>query len=261
MSMAGHERPAYLLYHNLWRVLDWVFPPTCGGCDTLGSRWCKSCQQQVKRISGPVCPICGEPASGVCLKCSSHPPEYTALRSFGFFQGPLREAIHRLKYNSDIGLAEPLSNHLIELYNELKWAVDVVAPVPLGSKRIKTRGYNQSGLLGRPLAYAINKSYQPGVLMRTRETRSQVGLSAAERRQNMDGAFSARANRVSGKTILIVDDVTTTGSTMNACAQALRQAGASAVYGLTLARALSPSADSQADADDQPKPLSQRIWR
>lgn len=254
MGMAGHGRPAYLLYHTLWQILDWVFPPTCAGCGTLGTQWCETCQQQVTRISEPVCPICGEPAVTVCRKCLENPPEYVALRSFGLFQRPLRQAIHQLKYKNGISLAAPLSNHLIELYNEFKWEIDLVTPVPLGARRTRDRGYNQSGMLGRPLAYAINKAYRPGALMRTRETRSQVGLSASERRQNVAGAFMARSDLVKGKSVLIIDDVTTTGSTISACAQALRQAGASAVYGLTLARALSASADSQADADDQPKP-------
>lgn len=254
MRMAGQNRPAFWVYHHIWHVLDWLFPPFCGGCDTPGARWCARCQSQVTRITQPVCPMCGEPGSGVCPKCQAAPPEYAALRSFGLFQGPLREAIHRLKYKGDIGLGEPLSNHLTELYNELNWDVDLIAPVPLSVKRHRERGYNQSGLLGRPLAYAIEKAYDPGVLMRTRETRSQVGLSASERRQNVQGAFAARPALVAGKKILLIDDVTTTGSTISACAQALRQAGASAVFGLTLARALSPGADSQADADDQPKP-------
>lgn len=260
MSMAGQVRPAYLVYHIFWQALDWIFPPSCAGCGRMGVRWCEDCQAQITRLVEPVCPACGEPAQGLCLKCLANPPTYSALRSFGYFQGPLREAVHRLKYKSDIGLGEPLSNHLIELYNEFKWEIDIIAPVPLSNRRQRERGYNQSGLLGRPLAYAINRSYQPGVLMRTRETRSQVGLSAAERRQNVGGAFTARANQVRGKSILLIDDVTTTGATMSACAQALCQAGASAVYGLTLARALSPSADSQADADDQPK-SSHNKWR
>jgi ComF family protein len=151
-----------------------------------------------------------------------------------------------LKYQRDIGLAEALSKHLIELYNDLKWEIDLVTPVPLGSKRARERGYNQSGLLARPLAYAIHKPYQPKLLLRTRETRSQVGLSAKERQQNVEGAFTANVSKVQEKVVLVIDDVMTTGSTINACAQALRKAGASAVYGLTLARAV-----HKIDADDQ----------
>jgi ComF family protein len=171
------------------------------------------------------------------------------------FQGPLRKALHRLKYERDIGLGDPLSNHLIEYYNELKWDIDFVTVVPLSKERLRERGYNQAALLARPFAYAIHKPYLPKLLYRKRNTRTQVGLNASERRQNVNNAFGARLEKVHEKNILVIDDVTTTGSTISACAQALRQAGASAVYGLTLSRAV-----LQADADDQPKP-SHTKWR
>ncbi len=255
MKLAGQARPAYFLYHYLWYTLDWLFPPTCGGCKRTGLRWCEACQQQVIRITGPVCTRCGDPLDGqadvplLCPNCQDHPPEYQAVRSFAAFGGPLREAMHRLKYQRDIGIGEALSKHLIELYNELKWGIDLVTPVPLSAKRARERGYNQSGLLARPLAYAVQKPYQPSILMRSRDTRSQVGLGANERRQNVEGAFTASTAQVKEKVVLVIDDVMTTGSTINACTQALLRAGASAVYGLTLARAM-----SQADADDQFKP-------
>lgn len=262
MKLAGPQRPAYGLYRALWTALDWFFPPSCGGCGQMGTRWCSSCQQQVDPIRSGFCSRCGEllpvnggPASsanglGVCGRCQVQTPSFDALRSYATFDGPLRDAIHRLKYQQDIGLGESLSKHLIELYNQLKWDIDLVVPVPLNVKRMQERGYNQSDLLGRPLAYAIQKPYRTNVLHRNRDTRSQVGLSAAERQQNVHGAFSARTDQVKGRAILVIDDVTTTGSTINACAQALRDAGASAVFGITLARAL-----SQADADNRPTTL------
>jgi ComF family protein len=166
------------------------------------------------------------------------------------FDGPLRAALRRLKYERDIGLGEPLSKHLIELYNQVKWDIDLVVPTPLSAHRAKERGYNQSAALARPFASAIQKSYQPTALRRTRETRSQVGLSALERRKNVEDSFIARRELVVGKTVLIIDDVMTTGSTINACSQALRMAGASSVYGLTLARAA-----LHTHTDDQPHPI------
>lgn len=240
MKLAGTSRPAYFLYHLLWCAIDWVFPPTCGGCGKPGVRWCEECQNKVLRISSPICPRCGEaqPDDETCQNCRQHPPEYEALRSFGVFDGPLRDALHRMKYQRDIGLGEPLSKHLIGLYNDLKWEIDMIVPVPLGTERLKERGYNQSGLLARPLAFSARKAFLPGILNRTRDTRTQVGLSAKERRENVDGAFSSSDKSVQGKVVLIVDDVTTTGSTISACAKALRAAGASKVYGLTLARAV-----------------------
>jgi competence protein ComFC len=265
MKLAGQERPAYFLYHSFWCILDWLFPPTCGGCKQPFQRWCTTCQMGITRITGPICACCGDPLTispsthdphgnmpyiTLCRDCQAHPPEYQAMRSFGVFGGPLREAMHRLKYQRDVGLGEPLSKHLVELYNELKWDIDLVSPVPLSAKRARERGYNQSGLLARPFAYAVDLPYQPGALQRNRETHSQVGLSANERQQNVQGAFTAKVDKVKGKVVLVIDDVMTTGSTISACAQALRKAGASAVYGLTLARAV-----QKTDADDrQPTP-------
>jgi competence protein ComFC len=251
MKAAGLVHPAYFLYRFFWGWIDWVFPPICGGCGSMGERWCSTCQAGITRISGNICPHCGEPQVGVelCPSCRTNPPGYSQLRSFAQFQGPIRNATHRLKYQRDIGLGEALSIHLIELYNVNKWKVDVIVPVPLSVNRQKERGYNQSSLLGRPLALAINKPFRTDMLLKNRETHTQVGLNALERKRNVAGAYSTHPNLVNGKSILIIDDVTTTGSTISACAQALHQAGASAVYGLTLTRAV-----LQADADDQPNP-------
>jgi ComF family protein len=160
------------------------------------------------------------------------------MRAYGKFDGALREALHRLKYQHDIALGESLSKHLIELYNQCKWEVDMIIPVPLSPQRRKERGYNQSGLLARPLAYAEGIPYRPSALRRTLEIRSQVGLTLSERRANVHGAFSADPAAVRGKRVLVVDDVSTTGSTADACAQALRAAGSADIYVITLARAM-----------------------
>jgi ComF family protein len=248
IKKAGLQRPACFAYHMLWCAIDWLYPPTCGGCDCQGERWCPTCQQ-AEQICGPVCPVCGDIQTNqqVCSQCQSEPPAYLALRSWGMHRGPLQKAVHRLKYKGDIGIGEALSKHLIELYNDLKWEVDLVVAVPLSKSRLKERGYNQAGVLARPLAYAIQKPYRPEVIQRRRETRTQVGLNAYQRQDNVKDAFQAVEEQVKGKVILMIDDVTTTGSTISACAQALSLAGASTVFGLTLARAV-----LQADADDRP---------
>jgi len=258
MRMAGQKSPAAFAYHMLWRALVWIFPPTCGGCEKLGVRWCETCQAAIPVIIEPVCPTCGDPqiSSQICPACQKHPPPYQALRSYSAYSGVIRKAIHRLKYQNDIGLGESLSKHLAELYNLNKWDIELVVPVPLGQKRKRDRGYNQAAVLARSLAYAIHTPYHPEALSRTRETRTQVGLTAVERRKNVEGAFSAAAEKVNGKAVLVIDDVTTTGSTISACAQALIDAGASAVFGMTLARAIlqdtqneRPGSVLQADAD------------
>ena len=120
----------------------------------------------------------------------------------------------------------------------LDWTVDLVVPVPLSNKRYKERGYNQIALVAHPFSLQMGLVYSSRILFRKEHTLSQVGLSAIERKKNVEGAFWADANRITGKSILLMDDVATTGSTLAAAAAALVDAGASRVYALTLARAL-----------------------
>jgi ComF family protein len=173
----------------------------------------------------------------ICQKCRNQPPAFKALRSYCAYQGPARKAIHRLKYQRDIGIAEALAVLLTNLVRDLAWPVDTITAVPLSPSRTKQRGYNQASLLAIPLALALQKPFDHRLLTRTRETDSQVGLSMIDRKQNVAGAFSA-SDKAAGKVIWVIDDVITTGATMNACAQALMKAGAIAVYGLSFARAL-----------------------
>jgi competence protein ComFC len=231
-------RPAYQLYRWVWASLDLFFPPQCGGCGAPGARWCSSCQQRVEIIYLPVCEKCGQHSEtgSRCVSCLDNPPDYTALRSYAVYSGELRKAIHRLKYEGDMALAEVLARPMIQLLNSTTWSIDLVAPVPIGSARRRQRGYNQAALLAWPLALSCSLSYRPHSLKRKRETRSQVGLTGDERRTNVSGAFSSSASIVKGKSILVVDDVTTSGATIEACTQTLLANGAKQVFGLTLAR-------------------------
>lgn len=239
--MAGKFRsPAYFCYQALWAALDWLYPPHCAGCGLPGQRWCGACQENTIKLTGCVCEQCGEPCatSGKCLLCRQAPPAFAAVRSWAAYAGPVRQALHSLKYHRNIALGDSLSIHLIDLYNQLNWLVDFIVPVPLSRSRNKARGYNQSALLAQPLSLAINIPYKPGFLQRVRETASQVGLNENERLQNVRGAFSAQPKHIAGKSILVIDDITTTGATMQQCAKALITAGARCVYGLTVARAV-----------------------
>ena len=146
--------------------------------------------------------------------------------------------MHRVKYRRDLGLGDSLATQMLPYIASLGWPIDMVVPVPLGRKRFQERGYNQVGLIARPIALAQGWNYAPRALARARETNSQVGLSANERQRNVRGAFIADSQRVHGRCILIVDDVATTGATLTACAQALMDGGAREVYALTVARAL-----------------------
>ena len=188
-----------------------------------------------------ICPYCGIPLGTgnlICPECQELKPAYLSLRSWAIYNGPIREAIHRLKYKGDFGLADTLSEFLIKEIADLKWDIDMIIPVPLSSGRKDERGYNQAALIGFPIGLFFNYAYRPNGLKRIRETISQVGLSREERLINVKNAFEADPKVVAGKSILVVDDVCTTGSTIRACAEALVSAGAAAVYAITVARAI-----------------------
>lgn len=238
--MLTSERSVFGLYRLLWSGLDYIYPPACGGCGKRGKRWCDDCNDASKRITPPLCIRCGRPLSNsaeICDRCKTDPPAFIALRSWAIYCGSIRRAIHQLKYRRDIALGEVLAKGLIDILDSTMWDIDIVAPIPLGKKRHKERGYNQAALLAFPLAIAKGLPYKNNALQRVQETTSQVHLSREERARNVKNAFRADSKIVAGHNIIIVDDVTTTGATMQACALALIDAGANCVYGLTLARA------------------------
>ncbi|MBN1264535.1 MAG: ComF family protein [Anaerolineales bacterium] len=154
-----------------------------------------------------------------------------------WYQPPVNHILVSLKYRPSQQLAESLAQRLADLYHRESLKADLVAAVPLGSGRLKQRGYNQVELLARPLADLIELPCQHAAIFRTRETRSQVGLTLSERKNNVQEAFQADEVLVNGKRVLLVDDVCTTGATLFSCALALYSAGAREVTGLTVARA------------------------
>jgi len=176
--------------------------------------------------------------AGLCLSCSHSRSSIQSMRSWLVYEGPIRKAIHSLKFGRNVALGDALAVHLAKFMETLSWPVDLVAPVPAGKQRLAERGYNQVALIAGPLADFMKKDYSSKILQRARETRTQVGLTPEQRKQNVSGAFQANAARVSGRVVLVVDDVATTGATLVACSEALRTAGAKNVYALTLARAL-----------------------
>lgn len=161
------------------------------------------------------------------------------MRSWAVFDSPVQNALHTIKYRRNIGLADAIALDMVEFVQTLNWSVDVLIPTPLGKARLKERGYNQVALVARPLAHELGIAYAPNGVRKVRETRSQVGLTAAERRENVRAAYQADPSEVKRKSVLLMDDVATTGSTISACADSLLSAGASEVYALTIARALS----------------------
>ncbi len=224
---------------QVWSALiDLLFPPRCGGCQAAGSLWCEACRAAVKPIVPPWCEKCGEPfvTERLCANCRAYPLEIEKIRSVAVFDGVLRQAIHRFKYQRVSSLAEPFGNRLADYWRAEQLAADWLIPVPLHPSRERDRGYNQSELLARQLARRVNVPVRRNGLRRTRATAVQMTLNAVQRRENVVGAFECVEARVRGMRVVIVDDVSTTGATLDACAQAVLKAGAVSVMGLTLAR-------------------------
>jgi ComF family protein len=240
VSLTIYNKWKYQLLHSSGIALDWLFPPACGGCSRPGTRWCPDCQKKVQVISGALCSKCGLPHTGsrLCERCEQKAPGFKVLRSWAIFDNPLQGALHRLKYRRDIGMGIVLADQMLAFIRQLDWPVDTLLPIPLGKKRLKERGYNQVAMVAIPLSIQLGLDYHPTALVRARETRSQVGLSANERQDNVRDAFFANKKKVIGRNILLVDDVSTTGATLSSAAEVLYAAGAREVYALTVARAL-----------------------
>lgn len=240
MTVDTRISKVHLVHRLFWQAMDWIYPPRCAACSTPGVRLCSACTTSIKVIDQQrVCPMCGIPqtTTELCQECATVSPAFTALRSWGLYEGALREAIHKLKYRNDLGVSEELARPLSALLTGTGWHVDLISPVPLSRKRLKTRGYNQAAMIARWVSFTNRIPFYPGVMVRSKDTISQVGLSGEERRLNVLEAFEANPAIATGKSILVIDDVATTGATMQACALALLKSGASHVYGLTLARA------------------------
>jgi ComF family protein len=229
---------SFKLYSLIWVGLDWLFPPHCAGCGTQGFRWCEECQADSPLASNKHCVFCRKNLrnQGVCVDCAAKNRNLDRVYSWGIHDGPLRQALHKLKYKRDIGLGEVLAQNMVALIKRISLPVDIVVPIPLGRKRMRERGYNQSALLAKPMAFSLGVDYQPAALKRVKETRTQVGLNIKQRRENVAGAFEARQKAVDNRRVLLVDDVMTTGATLEAAAKALKHSGAAQVWSLTLAQ-------------------------
>ena len=243
-------------------LLGLFFPARCRICGLLLEEItrvpvCRSCWEAVTPLPARgQCSICGLPVAGDladnpgfrCGDCIKHPPYFDLARSYGAYGGALRELVHLLKYNGMTPLAKPLGERLAETAQSQSppWAevfirCQAVVAMPLDPARRRSRGYNQAQMLARAAARRLQLPLLAGACIRVRATPPQAGLSRLQRQINVKGAFAADKRRVEGLVVLLVDDVMTTGATLNSCAQALLQAGAGEVLGLTVARALEHS--------------------
>lgn len=206
-------------------LLDLIMPPHCALCGELGSWLCTACSNAILALNQAYRDALPTP-SGL-----------DALDAVAPHRGPARGVVHQLKYGGMRVLAAPMAELMATYCPGVLANADLLVPVPLHPRRVRRRGYNQAVLLAEALAAHTGLAVRPALLERTRDTRSQVGLSRAERRANVGGAF-APLEPLDGQRVLLVDDVCTTGATLSACAVALRAAGARRVAALTFARAV-----------------------
>lgn len=207
--------------HALFDLLvDLIFPPRCAGCGRVDTLWCDQCQSVIDTI--PLTPHANplEPLNGIA--------------STAVHQGILQSAVQALKYENAVHMGVPLGNRLASRLKLTNWTADMIVPVPLHTTRLAERGYNQAYIIAKQVALQMNVPCVPEALSRQRYTHSQVGLNRQERLANTEDAFIASPDLVHGKTILIIDDVYTTGATLSNCAHAALEVGAVAVYGLTV---------------------------
>jgi ComF family protein len=235
------DPPPFRVFYRYF--LDLLFPPRCVQCHSFGRSICGKCRAQIDWIDGPVCRICGQPLGRIKHHSCVDPDIIEWIRSAAVFSGPMRRAVHSLKYSRDRTLAFDLVEMSFEHLDPALRTFDRIVPVPLGRIRERNRGYNQSVLLAEALSLKTQIPIDTRCLVRSRETRSQVGLSHDERIQNVGQAFTASS--VTDGKVLLVDDVCTTGATLQSCAESLRAAGARSVAGVTLARAMVPGLDQQ----------------
>ncbi len=239
---------------TLWQVLrDGLFPQNCIYCggDRRGDGefLCRLCRQDIEWIRRPYCSTCGAPAelpydfpseTFSCGLCRKHPYAFDRARSLGRYDSILRELIHHFKYRKQPGVMADL-NPLLSTYLA-SWDLDCegvsVTPVPLHFQKMKERTFDQSFLIARSTAALLGRPLVNGLLRRVRPTETQASKTRQERRQNIRGAFEIlRPDQVEGRFFLLVDDVFTTGSTVNEAARVLKREGAERVDVFTLARA------------------------
>lgn len=250
MGYDGIENLVGVLESLFRDLLDFVYPPHCGVCGGELNRGegvvCGACWGSLGIIAPPFCQKCGLPLSSqnnLCSTCEVREHLFSFARSYGLFDELFQKIIHLFKYRKKLSLAGPLSSLMTQIVEaDLRFScLEAVVPVPLHPVKRRARGFNQSELLARNLSRVMGWPLVRGALQRAVNTRSQSKLSLNERMVNVEDAFWVRDPRqVQDKRILLVDDVLTTGSTADACAFVLLEAGAIQVSVVTAARAAEP---------------------
>jgi ComF family protein len=244
--------------HGAWQrwgraALDLLYPPLCIGCRTQVAApglFCAACWADIAFLDGAACRRCGLPfeidpgGETDCAACLAEPPAFDRARAVMRYDEKSRAPILAFKHADRLDLAPGFAGWLARAGRGLVDECDLIVPVPLHATRLWRRRYNQAAELARGLAKISNRPFDAMTLQRTRPTPSQGAMpSAKARRRNMRGAFEVPGHHrgaIEGRAILLIDDVLTTGATVDACALALKRAGASKVHALALARVVRP---------------------
>jgi len=229
-------------------ALDFALPPRCAGCGSIISdvhSFCADCWKQVEFLGSGGCKICGLPLQATdidtCAVCLASPPRIARTRAAVAYDELSRSLAIRLKYGRKVAVAKTMARYMAPLVAR-EGEARVFVPVPLHRTRLWTRGFNQSALVARELSRSLDIPVDASALRRIRRTPPLKGMSPLQRRKIVSGAFRVRDKEsVAGRIIVLVDDVLTTGSTAEACARALKRAGAARVELVSWARVVRPS--------------------
>jgi ComF family protein len=248
MSLKNNLLPPAPFLH-LSDMLDLIYPRNCVHCGSSApepmKHICWDCLSDTPKVEPPFCTLCGDPVAGdiqhdyTCFACSRETPAFDRARSAVRYEGGVGSALRELKYKNSLWVVQDLTDLLFACVQAEYPGVefDLITSVPLYPARRRERGFNQSALIGRALARRLRLPFCENLLRRVRPTVTQTGLTAPQRAANVCGAFRVGLfARPAGKRILLVDDVMTTGATVNACAGVLRKGGAASVYVVTVAR-------------------------
>ena len=240
----------------LRHIVNIIYPGICKLCgdtvsgDAVTSCFCNTCWEGIKWFDSPCCPRCGLPypsmeslsnscqahEAHLCSSCHKNPPHFDSAISAGPYEGTLSEAIKLFKYKKKIHIGKALA-HSIILHDPPLIKGDYIIPVPLHPRRLREREFNQSAIIALLLGRRLGIPLLTDVLIRHRHTKPQVELDMMERSENIRGVFTVKnGEKIAGKYILLIDDVMTTGSTVNECSRMLKENGASRVYVVTIAR-------------------------
>jgi competence protein ComFC len=221
------------------KIVDFFFPRRCVGCGRIGDFLCVGCRQKLPRVLRPICKRCGKPESSgnLCSACWGQKTEIDGIRSVFRFEGIVRQAIHDLKYRNLKSISGCLATLMADYLQDNPVHGEVLVPVPLHSRRLRERGYNQSNLLAQELGKLIDIPVIDGSLRRIKDSLPQARTTTIdERRENVAEAFACQDEELKAKNVILIDDVCTSGATLEACAVALKAGGAISVWGFTLAR-------------------------